>query len=141
VTTGYVVFRLGPRSFATALEGVREIVRNHGLEPLPGAIPPLDGIVEIRGTPLPVVDVRAAGSAPDSGDVLVVWIDGDPVGVVVDSVEAVLPPEQLPDAQAPAKVLPSYVIGVRNGPNGPVLLVDLHRMLDLADWQPLVAQT
>jgi chemotaxis signal transduction protein len=106
-------------------------VRLQGLEPIPGAVPPLAGVLELRGVPLPVMDVRAAGSPDDEGDVLVMLIDGDPVGVAVDGVDAVLSPHELPDAQAPAKLLPRYVIGVCQGPAGPVLLVDLHRMLDL----------
>jgi purine-binding chemotaxis protein CheW len=139
VTTGYVMFRLGPRIFATSLDDVLEIVRMQGLEPIPGAIPPLAGVLELRGVPLPVMDVRAPGSAPDEGDVLVMLIDGDPVGVAVDGVDAVLSPDELADAQAPAKVLPKYVIGICQGPGGPVLLVDLYRMLDLVP--ALVPQT
>jgi chemotaxis signal transduction protein len=131
MSTGYVMFRLGSRSFATSLDDILEIVRLQGLEPIPGAVPPLAGVLELRGVPLPVMDVRAAGSPEDEGDVLVMVIDGDPVGVAVDGVDAVLGPDELPDAQAPAKVLPRYVVGVCNGPTGPVLLVNLHTMLDL----------
>ncbi len=138
-TTGYVVFRLGPRTFATSLDDVREIVRLHRLEPLLGAVPPLAGVLELRGVPLPVMDVRAADAAPDEGDVLVMNLDGDTVGVAVDAVEAVLHPNELGAASTPAKVLPAYVIGVCPGPTGPLLLVDLHRMLDLADWDPTAA--
>jgi chemotaxis signal transduction protein len=130
MNTGYVMFRLGPRSFATSLDDILEIVRLQGIEPIPGAVPPLAGVLELRGVPLPVMDVRAAGSSPNEGDVLVMLVDGDAVGVAVDGVDAVLHPDELPPAQAPAKVLPSYVIGVCHGPSGPVLLVDLRRMLD-----------
>ncbi|HEX3907871.1 MAG TPA: chemotaxis protein CheW [Mycobacteriales bacterium] len=137
--TGYVVFRLGPRRFATSLDDVREIVRLQPLEPLLGAIPPLAGVMELRGTPLPVMDVRAADALPDEGDVLVMTLDGDTVGVAVDAVEAVLHPDELGAASKPAKVLPAYVIGVCPGPTGPLLLVDLRRLLDLADWGPTAA--
>jgi hypothetical protein len=55
------------------------------------------------------------------------------VGVAVDQVLAVLPAEALPElTDRPAKVLPSYVIGVRSATDGPVLLVDLEKMLDVA---------
>jgi chemotaxis signal transduction protein len=141
VSTGYVMFRLGPRSFATSLDDVLEIVRMQPLEEIPGAVPPLAGVLELRGVPLPVMDLRAAGSPPDQGDVLVMALDGDPVGIAVDSVDAVLHPHELSDAKAPAKVLPSYVIGVCHGPTGPVLLVDLRRMLDLDTGVAAVAQT
>lgn len=134
MTTGYVLFRLGESTFAAPLDEVREIVRYDGVEPLPGAEPPLAGILVLRGTPIPVMDVRAAlGSAPSDeagGDVLVMALDGDTVGVAVDQVVAVLAPDALDEAAAPARSLPSYVVAVRRHAGNPVLLVDLQRMLD-----------
>jgi chemotaxis signal transduction protein len=90
------------------------------------------GVITLRGIPLPVLDLRGAGAAEDHGDVLVMEVAGDPVGVAVDAVLAVLAPKDLPEAaEAPAKSLPSYVIGLRRSARGPVLLVDLQRMLDV----------
>jgi chemotaxis signal transduction protein len=133
VITGYVMFRLGQRVFATTLDEVREIVRLAGLQRLPGVKRPLAGVIELRGAPLPVLDVRGPDASDDQGDVLVLEIDGDAVGVAVDQVLAVLPGDSLPElSDRPAKVLPPYVVGVRSSPDGPVLLVDLERMLDVA---------
>jgi len=133
VTTGLVVFGLGERVFATSLDDVREIVRLQGLEPLPGMAPPLAGVIVLRGVPLPVLDVRAAGAPTDAGDVLVMTAGSDVVGVAVDAVHSVVGPGELPEAEAsPASVLPAYVVGVRTGPEGPVLQVDLARLLDVA---------
>lgn len=133
MTTGYVMFRLGARTFATSLDDVREIVRLAGLERLPGVQAPLAGVIELRGAPLPVLDVRGPDSPEDQGDVLVLEVDGDAVGVAVDQVLAVLAADALPElTDRPAKVLPSYVVGVRSSVDGPVLLVDLEKMLDVA---------
>jgi len=132
-TPGYVLFRLGERTFATALNDVREIVRLTGLESLPGTQPPLAGVLVLRGTPLPVLDVRERGRA-DEGDVLVMDVERDTVGVAVDAVLAVLHADELPDGDPPARSLPSYVVGVRRhsaaGADAPVLLVDLRLLLD-----------
>jgi chemotaxis signal transduction protein len=131
--TGYVMFRLGARTFATSLDDVREIVRLAGLERLPGVQAPLAGVIELRGAPLPVLDVRGPDSSDDEGDVLVLEIEDDAVGVAVDQVLAVLAADALPElTDRPAKVLPSYVVGVRSSADGPVLLVDLQKMLDVA---------
>jgi chemotaxis signal transduction protein len=78
---------------------------------------------------LPVLDVREEHN-PDSGDVLVMTVDGEDIGVAVDSVTAVLGPDELAEADPPSRTLPSYVVGVRKHRDMPVLLVDLHRMLD-----------
>src|SRR5579875_3571955 len=132
MTAGYVLFRLGNRRFATALDDVREIVRFQGLEPLPGATEPLAGMIVLRGDPLPIVDIRASEqvASEERGDVLVVVPGGEPVGIAVDSVIAVLHPAELPPGPAAAKALPPYVVGVGRGSAGPVLIVDLYRLLD-----------
>jgi len=128
--TGFVLFRLGDQTFATALDDVREIVRLEGLETLPGARPPLAGVIVLRGAPLPVLDVRAAGA--ERGDVLVMDLEDDTVGIAVDQVAAVLGPDDLPEGDAVPRSLPPYVVGVRRHAGGPVMLVDLHRLLDVA---------
>jgi chemotaxis signal transduction protein len=62
------------------------------LEALPAMIPPVTGMLELRGNPLPVVDLRA-GDAEElrtaRGDVLVLAEGVDALGVVVDQVTAV----------------------------------------------------
>lgn len=140
---GYVLFRLGDRRFVTKLDEVREIVRLSGLETLPGMRPPLAGVVVLRGAPLPVLDVRAADQVgTDGGDVLVMHVDGDAVGIAVDQVLAVLGADELQTAEPPAKALPEYVVGVRRDGNGPLLLVDLHLLLDVttAGWRDALAE-
>jgi chemotaxis signal transduction protein len=129
---GYVMFRLAQQTFALSLDQTREIVRLNGLERLPGTRPPMAGIIVLRGNPLPVLDLRAPGAADNEGDVLVMDVAGDPVGVAVDEVLAVLSANELPEAaEAPAKTLPAYVVGLRRNASGPVLLVDMQRMLDV----------
>jgi purine-binding chemotaxis protein CheW len=131
VSPGYVLFRVGEQTFALSLDEVREIVRFGGLVRLPAARPPLVGVIVLRGAPLPVLDVREGQAEPEAGDVLVVRLDGDPLGVAVDQVMAVASDAELPAAaEAPATNLPGYVVGVLRHASGPVLLVDLQRMLD-----------
>lgn len=145
MSVGFVLFRLGERTFATRLDEVREIVRLQGLERLPGMTPPLAGVIVLRGMPVPVLDVRAPGSPEDSGDVLVVDSGADTVGVAVDEVSAVLHPDELPAGDAAPKALPGYVVGVHTYRGRPVLLVNLPALLDTtaAGWQDslLTAQT
>jgi chemotaxis signal transduction protein len=91
------------------------------------------GVLVLRGFPLPVWDVRTTAShAQDFGDCLVVDMDGEPVGVAVDAVVAVLQPDELDEGTAPGRSLPSYVTRVTRHGAHPVLLIDLKRMLDAA---------
>ena len=133
-----VTFALGTREYATPLQSVREVVRLEGLADLPGMAPPLAGVLDLRGTSLPVLDLRVGATADTRGDVLVLergQADGDgSVGVAVDRVRAVVAREELPQAGPGADdgVLPSYVVEVLRGAAGPVFLVDLERMIDAA---------
>lgn len=138
--TGLVTFRLGEREYATRLSDVREVVRLEGLADLPGMTPPLAGVLDLRGTALPVLDLRKGVVAGARGDVLVLerpeggLVDGSTVGVAVDQVRAVVQSGELaPAGAAPDDgVLPSYVVEVLRGELGVVFLVDLVQMVDSA---------
>jgi purine-binding chemotaxis protein CheW len=133
-----VTFALGTREYATPLQSVREVVRLEGLADLPGMAPPLAGVLDLRGTSLPVLDLRVGATAETRGDVLVLergQADGEgSVGVAVDRVRAVVAREELPQAGPGAEdgVLPAYVVEVLRGSAGPVFLVDLEQMIDAA---------
>lgn len=128
--SGLVTFRLGEREFATDLGSVREVVRLEGLADLPAMTPPFAGVLDLRGAALPVLDLRAPGEPGRRGDVMVLQRAGEPVGVAVDQVRAVLADGALPVAGAGVDpVLPSYVRQVLRGEAGPVFLVDLEDLL------------
>lgn len=124
--SGLVTFVLGGRDYATPLAAVREVVRLEGLTDLPGMTPPLAGVLDLRGTALPVLDLRSLDA--QRGDVLV--LEDGAFGVAVDRVRSVLPDGELLPAGASGEQLPSYVVEVLRGPDGPVFLVDLARMVD-----------
>jgi chemotaxis signal transduction protein len=132
----FVLFRLGDRGYATALDDVREIARLTGIERLPGTTPPMAGVVVLRGAPLPVYDLRSDPHSSD-GDVLVLDGPDGPIGVAVDRVTAVVAADELPDSDARVGALPPYVVGVRRGDGEPVLLVDVHLMVDAAGGEPV----
>lgn len=123
----YVTFRLDGRDFATRIELVREVVRLSELVTLPGLVPPMAGVLDLRGMSLPVVDLRATPGGP--GDVLVLS-DGDAeYGFVCDAVAAVVGSETLvPEESRVSDSLPPYVESVLRGTAGPVFLVDVRKM-------------
>src|SRR5690348_3404991 len=127
---GYITFRLAARELACRLDEVREIVRLSGLEVLPGMAPPISGLLELRGNPLPVIDLRV-GDAAARGDVLVLAEGVEAVGVVVDQVTAVHDEDDLlATGEAKPTGLPHYVVEVlrRRASDGAVLFVDLQRL-------------
>lgn len=139
MSSGLVTFVLGEREYATPLSSIREVVRLEGLADLPGMKPPLAGVLDLRGTALPVLDLRLGATARDRGDVLVLeGADGEFVGVAVDKVRAVVDDNELSDAGAAGQELPSYVVQILRGGGGTVFLVDLPMMVDSARRGALV---
>ncbi len=134
--TGWVTFVMAGRELAGALDGVLEVVRATGISELAGTRAPVSGLLELRGTPVPVVDLRTAVDPDGGGDVLVLSTTGGLLGLAVDKVLAVVGPDDLtpPAAGAPGSAgLPAYVLEVRHDPAGrPVLVVSLGALAGLA---------
>ena len=132
MTSQLVTFVLGEREYATPLSVIREVVRLEGLTDLPGMTPPLAGVLDLRGTALPVLDLRSASGKEGRGDVLVMASEESPVGVAVDRVSAVVEADELGQGGVAGDELPSYVQQVLRGKTGPVFLVDLPEMVTAA---------
>src|SRR5205823_6526594 len=137
---------MGGRDLAAPLDQVREIIRAVGFQPLRGVRAPVTGLIELRGDPLPVVDLRDAGEGAGTGDVVVMssGVEG-PVGIAVDRVLAVVEREGFVPDTAPRPVgLPSYVLEVvrtNDGAHRPVLLVDLRLLAGLSASAPPASAT
>jgi purine-binding chemotaxis protein CheW len=83
------VVRLGGRSFAVDVVDAREVVVLDAITPVPGAPEPLVGVMNLRGTALPVIEVRPLLGLPVRGALrALVVADGDRRAAVL--IEAVL---------------------------------------------------
>jgi len=91
-----VVFRLGKEEYGAPIESVQEIVRvPEELTRVPNAPPFVEGVINLRGSVLPVVDLRRrlglqTVCRSDQQRVMVFLIDGMRTGFIVDSVTEVL---------------------------------------------------
>ena len=133
--SGYLTFDIGGHELAAPLAEVREVVRIEALESLLGLEPPVTGIMHLRGTPLPVCDLRGLAQRGSAGDVVVLaTAGGGLMGVAVDRVAAVVNGDVLTadvDAAVPAG-LPPYVVGVlrhADRPESPVFLVAMSSLV------------
>lgn len=93
-----VVFRLGPESYGLRLHEVREIIMVGQITPVPRAPQFVDGVLNLRGEVMPVVDLRTrfglARVEPTSiSRILITSIGGVFTGLVVDAVDEVRPVE------------------------------------------------
>jgi purine-binding chemotaxis protein CheW len=91
-----VVFRLGNEEFGVPIESVQEIVRvPEQLTQVPRSPAFVEGVVNLRGAVLPVIDLRrrlgmAAVERGDRQRIMVFLIDDIRTGFIVDSVAEVL---------------------------------------------------
>ena len=89
-----VSFSLGEAEFGIAIQDVQEIVRLTKITAVPRAPSSVEGVVNLRGEVLPVVDLRKRVGLPtkavgDSTRVVVVDLKGAKAGLIVDAVREV----------------------------------------------------
>lgn len=90
-----VVFRLGEDFFAMLISNVNEIIRLQKITPVPKAPAFVEGVTNLRGRVIPVIDLRKRfGVAPQvdqhMGRIIVVEQDERLLGMMVDGVDEVL---------------------------------------------------
>jgi purine-binding chemotaxis protein CheW len=139
--SGFLTFVMGGRDLAAPLDQVREIIRAVGVQPLLGVRAPVTGLIELRGDPLPVVDLRFEADPGTAGDVVVMAPGAEgPVGIAVDRVIAVVEQDGFVADNGPRPIgLPAYVIEVvrtNDSDLRPVLLVDLRVLAGLSPALP-----
>src|SRR5437879_8289043 len=96
VSDDLVVVRAGGHAYGIPVAAVVEVTRMVALAPLPDSPPWVAGVVDLRGVPVPVVDLAArlgrTARAPALDRRIVVAGDpGDLVGLIVDEVTGVAP--------------------------------------------------
>ena len=100
-----LMFRVGPTVYGCDIAEVREIVPARTATRLPGTAPYVDGLVNLRGTMLTVVDLGARleghRTLSDDGSIIVLETGGRHLGVVVGDVMdvAVLTVDAPPDGR------------------------------------------
>jgi purine-binding chemotaxis protein CheW len=90
-----VVFELSGEVYALDILHVNEIIRIQPVTPVPGAPEYIEGLINLRGRVVPVVDLRKRFGlrTRDIGDrsrIIVVQVSDDIVGAVVDAVSEVI---------------------------------------------------
>ena len=132
-----VGFRIGRETFGLPISLVHEIVRPPEITSVPHAPEYVEGVMNLRGRIVPVIDLRrrlgaGAGQNSKKNRVLVVDVESRAVGLMVDGASEVLkisdaqiepPPSVFSDAAT------SYVTGVAKYQDRLIILVDLRRIL------------
>ena len=142
-----VCFRLGRDTYALDIMRVREILKPQKLSGLPGAPSFVEGVINLRGTVIPVVDLRKRFGleGTDGGAhcrLLITVVDRHPIGLVVDSVTevATVPVRDLRPPPTVVKVAGyRYLIGVCLLRDAMLLLVNPDTILDDGESDELLS--
>jgi purine-binding chemotaxis protein CheW len=137
----FLIFHLDDTIYGVPVSGVREIIPMVEITPVPNAPEDLRGVINLRGTIVPIIDLRRklalAGREPDARTCLVVAECADqPFGFMADRVSDCLEIGDIvhPEA-APSKLPPeqTFVRGIGQHQGNIVVLLELPHFLTAAD--------
>lgn len=105
-------FAVGPNFFGLPIAQVQEVVRIVEITHLPDSPPFVEGVINLRGSVIPVLDLRKRfGAPPEPYDmrnrILIVPLHGRPAGLIADEVHQVA---EIPDADL--GIDPSEALGM-----------------------------
>lgn len=132
-----VTLRVGSEEFGLDVFAVHEILRYQPVTPVPKAPPFVQGVMDVRGTLAPVVDLRKRFELPltevgEDTRIAVVDFQGERLGLVADAVTEVLRVPETAIAAPPAYVrgvAAEFVRGIVQLPERLIILIDLDRIL------------
>jgi purine-binding chemotaxis protein CheW len=132
-----VSFDLATESYGVDIGAVREIIRLQKITNVPRTPEFVEGVINLRGKVIPVVDLRKrfglpVGDQSAENRIVVVDIGGQDIGVIVDAVNEVL--RIFSDSvEPPSSVIttadPDYLMGIAKVDNKLLILLDLESVL------------
>ncbi len=133
----FVACRVGSEEFALDVLSVQEINRMAEITCVPKAPPHVEGVINLRGRIIPVLNLRRRFGMPDTertarSRIVVVSVRGRVVGLAVDAVEEVLriPRSAIePPPTVGAAAGAEYTQGVGRVRDRLLILLDLPRLL------------
>lgn len=142
-----VVFSIGRESYGVPIDSVHEIVRVPDVTTVPDAPAFFEGVINLRGRIVPVVDLRIRLRLPRaertrSSRVLITEDGGRVVGLLVDAVSEVrkLPTEAV---EAPPEMITAvgieYITGVAKAGGRLIIFLDIKKILSTEDMKKVVS--
>ncbi len=132
-----VTFRLGKEEFSMDILKVQEIIRHMELTRVPRTPDFVDGVINLRGRVIPVLDLRKRFGLPadektNETRIIVVDVDNRTVGLKVDAVSEVLrlPADTVePPPSLVTGIESDYIMGVGKLEGRLIILLDVAKIL------------
>jgi purine-binding chemotaxis protein CheW len=142
-----VVFELANEHYGVDISAVESIIKMQSITAVPHAPDFVEGVTNLRGSVLPVVDLRkrfalSRSEATKNSRIVVVAIEGVKVGMIVDGVSEVLRVAEEAVEPPPPMVTTidtAFIVGIAKLEGKLVILLDLARVLSLEEKAELQA--
>jgi purine-binding chemotaxis protein CheW len=132
-----VVFDLNEEAYGVDISAVREIIRMQEITRVPRAPEFIEGVINLRGKVIPVVDLRSRFSKPgtdrtDEHRIVVVDVGGQDIGMIVDAVTEV---SRIPSSsiEPPSTVITTndseYLTGIVKSDEKLIILLDIAKVI------------
>lgn len=133
-----VTFGIGDEEFGVDILAVQEINRMMELTRVPQSPPEVEGVINLRGKIIPVLDLRkrfglTAADHSEQSRIIVVDVAGRTLGFIVDRVHEVLRIDSSIVEPAPAMVCSidsDFIAGVGKLEDRLLILLDLNKLFD-----------
>ncbi len=136
-----VVFDLANEHYGLDISAVEGIIKMQAITKMPQAPSFVEGVTNLRGTVVPVIDLRkrfglATLEHTKDTRIVVVYMEKTKIGMIVDGVSEVLRiPEELIEPTPPmvSTVNTAFIRGIAKLDNRLVTLLDLSKVLSLEE--------
>ena len=141
-SSAFVTFSLADETYAIDVLQVQEVLKLTDIAPVPGVPDYILGIINLRGDVVTVIVARRRMLLPereldDASRIVIIDVDNQNVGILVDSVAEVV--QISPDAVDPAPAVGNdqtsrFILGVTSTAEGLTILIDINKLLSDDEW-------
>ncbi len=132
-----VIFSLGKELYGVTIHAVESIIKLQAITQVPRTVPFILGVTNLRGTVVPVLDLRIRFNLAHSEDtantrIVIVNSEGSKVGIVVDEVTEVLKVSRntiQPPPPLSTTIESAFISGIARIDDRLVILLDLEKVL------------
>lgn len=130
-------FKVGPELYALDIMRIKEIIRPQKLTPVPKAPSFIEGVINLRGSVIPVADLRKRFEQPINPEnrktrIVICSMIGKMIGLLVDEVTEVKRFSRKEIAPSPQFIQgpqADYFLGVARRDDDLIMLIDLEKVL------------
>lgn len=148
-----VTFRLGEELYGVDIMDVKEIVKVQSVRPIPNAPYYVEGIINLRGEIVPIINLHkrfhiqklvekdADDLEEDEGGFIILDIEGNKIGIIIDKVARVVIVEKgeiKPPPQMFSGIGTEYISGVVRKDTEYLIILDTRKLFNPKELQKIL---